>query len=276
MLNPPPLLARLPGVDRNDPAWASFSENVHAAGPDRIPPIFIAGSLVLDGRRRVAAAQDWQWPEIRCLEVPEDQAALIATETLLGQRSLTRGAKMYLALALMPEYVKALEARRQANLKYGRKTGEKPLSTLNESKLSFVIDDPRADLCARLGVSAEVWKLARRVATLFAERPETKAQWEPKLLSGERNLWNVLSGSGGQRATKDRERPVNSVHQLERFNCALEPMVRAVKPWSRIEEPEREAIEARWRQAALQMPLEACERLENILREVLKERRVRP
>lgn len=275
-----PLHAQLPAPDFKSEPWVSFRDNLQAAGPEAIPPVVITeDGQVMDGRRRWLAAQQLGWKTLRCEVRPAWQAPLLLAESLVGQRSMTLGAKVYLVRKVNPDYVRAAEQRRLANLKTGRTTREVELKvpTTRDEKdndgavqggvSSNLTSEPVSRLCARLGCTRETWSRAGKVLALFATDAEAKARYEAQLLDGTKNLWNVLSGFEGEDATKGKERPTNSATQMEFFDDAMEPLLKAVAKWDRIKPDFQQIILTKWRDAVAQMPAEAREALAAILLE---------
>jgi hypothetical protein len=292
-----PLRAKLPSVDpanldqdqikQQNLEHLAFLEAIKEAGPDNIPPIVISGRYVIDGVRRLEGAQNWQWKEIRCMEVPEDQAGTYIVESTLQQKSMSRDAKIYTIFSLMPQYLEGLNARRKYNIKNVGTT------TVGSNPQSCGLDLTRAELCERWGVKEPLLERAVTVARLFAKDAEAKAKYEHLLLLGEMKLWNVLSAIKGEEVYKaDRRRPVNSDNQLKLFTDNLQPIVRAVTPWARLTSEAREKMSTQWHQAQMDMPAPAfldlltvslkmaplklepaqCVALEEVLRQALEAR----
>jgi hypothetical protein len=263
-----PLLKKLPPPDKASKVWESFVDNLHAQGPSNIEPLLVTkDNQIMSGGRRWMAAKQLGWDTIKVVEASEENAATIIAESLFSQRDLTRGAKVYLALELIPEYVTGAEARRLSNLKQNRKTFEKPGP--KPSNLASEHAKTVTWLCERWGISDETFRRANDVRKLFASDPVAKAAYEPQLLSGEKNLWNVISGRAGEiGGNKGGQRPVNSGNQLELFKTTLDGLVMAVAPWNRIEREEHEEILVQWRKAANKMPPQAREELATILLEI--------
>ena len=253
-----PLVKNVPTQREDSPEWGSFVDGLSSAGADGIPPIIISPEgLVMDGARRLRAAKLLQWTRIACLERPEWEAPSIIVDSLMGQRSMTRGAKVYLCIPLLEEYVKSSEARRHANLRNGQKTLEKPIKLPNSSNLS---SESATALLNRWGISWETWSRAMQVHKLFYEpkcqelarlykqadksiptlevlleqQQLFRSEFEPQLLSGEKNLWNILSAAGGRIASEDQPRVD---HQLELlFESALDTLAKRASRFGDITE----------------------------------------
>jgi len=163
----------------------------------------------MDGERRWRAARQLQWDQVPCIVRPEWEAAAIIVESLLGQRSLTKGAKVYLALPLLDEYKKSAETRRLSNLKKGIKTLEKPWNSPTPHSVRHREDGRTSEQAAeRLGCSPRLVEQAVRVRKYFesAEKFEfqdgstktLKEHFEPLMFDPESpiGLGEVLKGIG--------------------------------------------------------------------------------
>lgn len=251
-----PLHRHLPETPKDSPEWHSFVDGMSGAGCEGTPPIIITPSgFIMDGGRRWQGAKQLQWKEIYCVEQPEDQAALIIVESLFGQRSISRGAKVYLALGVMKEFVAAAEVRRIQNLKRGIKTLENPLKVPKDSNCP---SETIQELCDRWGVHINTYKNARRVRDLFDKSEELRAQWEPALLSGEKNLWNVISGIEGRAGDQSTRESAKAASQLELFDQSLTTLGTAGKFWSRFDAEKREQLIEKARGVVANMPQELC------------------
>jgi hypothetical protein len=178
---------------------------------------------------------------------------------------MTRGAAIYLALALLPEFVAAAETRRLANLKRGVKTGENPLFLPKSSNWT---SESVQGLCERWGVGHETFNRARQVHEIFAAQPEVKAEWEPRLLSGEKNLWNVLSAVGGAGADQSKREQGVERAQLEFWNSPFDDLKSAAPAWAKLDEKKRDQVLKDWRKTALKLPHELRAGMKEILDEL--------
>src|SRR5690606_1205308 len=102
-------------------------------------------------------------------------------------------------------------------------------------------EETAVELCARLGVHRNTYGQARQVIKLFADHPEAREQFEPQLLNGEKNLWNVLSGWEGKDATKDGK-PEGSALNL--FKKVAFRDLRRFAAWADLDDEDRETIKA--------------------------------
>jgi len=249
-----PLQKVFPEPDQDSDEWGSFVDGLMGAGPDNIPPIIITeAGQIMDGARRWRAAKQLQWRRIRCEERPADLAALLMIESICGQRDLPRATKAYMAVCLQPEFITGAEARRVSNLRQGTKIVEKPLIFPKPSNLASGIQQ----LCDRLGFSDETYRRARAVHELFGKKPDLKAELEPLLLSGKKNLWNVLSGVAGADPDHQKHRQAGiEATQLELFTDAAGAIAKVGKSWLRLGEPRRREIVKLWRDTVVRLPKE--------------------
>jgi ParB-like chromosome segregation protein Spo0J len=257
----------LPAQDTStdNAVWISFVDAISAAGPEGIPPLVITeAGEIMDGANRWLAAKQLAWPEIRCDIRPEHEAATIMVDSLFGQRSMTRGAKVYIALGLQKEFIESAEKRRLANLKQGRKTLEKPLKLPKESNLP----SGASDLCARWGVSVETYKRANQVREIFAQHADIKAEWEPKLLSGEKNLWNVLSAVGGAGTDQSGRGAGVERAQLEFWESPFSGLQHALPAWKKLDDDRRSAVLDEWRKTAKKLPADLRAGMKEVLEEL--------
>ena len=206
-----PLHKGMPAIQADSSEWHAFVDGLSAVGAEGIPPIYItAEGMIMDGERRWKAARQLQWPLIACVTRPEGEAATLMVESLLGQRSLTKGAKVYLSLAVLKEFVQGAETRRLANLKRGNKTLEKPLNLPNPTQ--WASGKGIADVCARLGCGEELLRQAVQIRKYFelpglvehkfefqdGREMTLKEYFEPIILDPEhpKGLGEVLKGIG--------------------------------------------------------------------------------
>lgn len=249
-----PLQKNLPEPDKQSPEWLSFLDGLMIAGPHGIPPLVVTREgLIMDGGRRWRGAKQLQWEQVPTIERPEHEAASLIVDSLLGQRNVPRGTKVYLTLSLLPEFVKSAESRRLENLKRGVKNGSKPLIFPKPSDLD---SGSVKDFCARLGVSDETYLRARRVRELFEKHPHFKTEYEADLINGEKSLWNVESAIKGALGDQSKREPAKENNQLELFTDGLDALAKAAKFWTRFDDANKETIRTKWRTAIKAMPAE--------------------
>lgn len=223
-----PLHKEIPPPDKKSADWVAFCDSIRAGGILH-PLIITKDGRIMDGERRWVAAKDLQLPEIPCIVRNEWEVGVIIAETLIHRKLMTRGAAVYTVMPLLKDFLESAESRRLANLRRGVKTREIPNKSPKSSTLYFGSND---ELCASWGISQGTLYRAKEVHDLFhnpkcehliklyadakvrvpavdkllVKQRELKAEFEPQLLSGEKNLWNVLSGVGGRIGTEGQPR----------------------------------------------------------------------
>jgi hypothetical protein len=254
-LRPHPLHKDVPKPDKDSAEWRAFVDSIDAGGI--IHPLIVTRTgQVMDGVRRWLAARQLQLDQVPCIERPETEAATLMVETLMHRRHMTRGAAVYLLLPSLQDYVDGAEQRRLANLARGRKIMQKPLIFPKASTLGF---EDVAELAEHFGVTGETIRLAVYVRRLLYEpkcdrlaalhrdcrikqpplerlqelQVALRAEFEPALLDGTKNLWNVRSGIAGKLSTEDHPK---IPHQLEL--CFDRTMRSLTSQVSRSEDPE--------------------------------------
>jgi hypothetical protein len=249
--------------DKNSAEWLSFVDGQSAAGVDGIPPIFIThDGQIMEGGRRWRAAKQLGWSELQCQVRPEEDAAAIIVESLLGQRNLMRGTKVYIAITLLEEFVESAEHRRLGHLRNKVKTLEKPLngiSTAGWSKLGRpASEDSIRVLAERFGCGRELVRQAIELRKKFDADPELKVLWEPKLFTPGKgkdapiSIGAALAGIGG--APADQSGRDQGVEQstfgfYEKLFAPLSEKA-ANYHWNRLPAEKREQIVATWTQEA--------------------------
>lgn len=251
-----PLQKHIPDPDRKSPDWAAFVDSVQASGILH-PLIITKDGQVMDGARRWRAAKELELPQVPCVIRDEAEAGVIIAETLIHRRLMTRGAAVYLVLPMIEDFIRSAESRRLGNLRRGVKTREIPLKSPKPSTLGF---GSIPELCQSWGISDETLRRAQQVREIFSKRPDLKKELEPQLLSGEKNLWNVLSAAGG--ADTDQSGRILGV-----FKAGLRSFVKYGDEWKKLSREDRKAIEAKWREDAAALPQD----LRNAIADVLLE-----
>lgn len=252
-----PLQKQLPEPDKQSPEWLSFIEGWQNAGVEAMPALIITREgLVMDGGRRWRAARQLQWDEVPVVERPEHEAAALIVDTLLGQRNLPRGTKVYLALGLLPDWVKASETRRLENLRRGVKT----IKNLNVSPKEctapsgeFSAETNQA-IAERFGVSIDILKRALRVRKLLEADPHLRELYEPELMSGEKSLWNVEAAIKGAATDQSKRNAGVEKSQLELFGDAFDNLRNCSRGWNRFSPENRQHVLSSWKKTVVAMP----------------------
>ena len=305
-----PLRSHFPKIDIEAADWIALTKSVNAGGVQQ-PILIVEPSLIVDGHWRWQSAKDWQHKEIPCVVVKPQEAACLIAETLICRKQMTRGATVYLMMPIMREVATSAEFRRLENVKAGRVTGENVLNPQHFEVRSNSSPEGESirTLSFRWGIDPKTFRVARNVwgwlheadfaalrklhtdmglaipspAALRQLQEDLREDFEPALLTGEKNLWNVESGIKGRLTGGEHQPPQQ---QLELFGSALESLAtRAarfatpakaapeIKRW--IEATEKEMLEAKGLPheefvAKLQQVAETCSVTSKTIAEYLK------
>jgi hypothetical protein len=263
-LRPHRLQRHIPEPDKKSPEWVALVDSIQAGGI--LHPLIITGdNQIMDGGWRWRAARQINLTEVPCVIRAESEAAVVITESLLHRKQMTRGAAVYLALSLLPEFIQSAEYRRLQNLKRGVKTCENPLKSPKDSNCP---SETVLEVCQRWGIAVETYKRAREVHNIFAKDTALKKEWEPRLLSGEKNLWNVLSAIGGAGADQSKRDQGVLTGQLELFGTAFTSLPKAARAWAKLETDQRRAVLQAWRKTAAALPQDLRSAMVQVLEEV--------
>lgn len=168
---------QLPAPDRESPMWLAFMAALSAAGPEGIPQLIVTpDNQIMDGERRWLAAKQLNWDQVPIMRRPESEAAVIMVDSLMGQRHLTKGAKVYLAVPLLEDFVASAENRRLQNLKKGSKTIEKALKSPNTTEWGS--GNGWVEIAERFGCGVELLRQAVVVRRLFTRSGEHKFEFQ--------------------------------------------------------------------------------------------------
>ena len=265
-----PLRKHFPKPDTKMPEYVALNESVRAGGVLQPILVIVSGEMaeIVDGVWRWQAAKDWGFKEIPCIAVNPNAAGWIIAESLICRKQMTRGATAYLMMPIVKEVVQSANLRCIDNLRNSRNSGETELKTQcfsNPSNLDSVTVESIKTLCVRWGMSDETFRKARLVwlwlneseptalrklhaefglavpatAELKQLQEDLRSDFEPQLLNGEKNLWNVESGIKG-RLKGGAHEPTHQ--QLHLFGDALDSLaVRA----ERFDTPDKAAPEIR-------------------------------
>lgn len=300
------LRKHFPAIDREAADWIALTDSVCASGIQQ-PIVITPEGFIVDGVWRWESAKDWQFATVPCVTVPDHLAGVIIAESLIARKQMTRGAAVYLLIPIRREIVSSAEDRRLDNLKRNRQTNEIELNpqyfSMSSNSTSEAAKESIRALCFRWGISKDTFYKANSVwlwlnepdcaalkklhiemnlgapepAALRILQEELKSDFEPALLIGEKNLWNVESGIKGRLTGGAHEPPVR---QLELFGSALDSLATRAE---RFESPEKAAPEIRkWIKALeagapveevvakLQVVAETCEITRVTIKEHLK------
>ena len=258
------LRRHLPQPNIEMPDYVALNNSVRASGI--LQPLLITESGdIADGVWRWQAAKEYQFKAVPCVVIEEDMVPVVVAESLAARKQMTRGAVVYLMIPVMKDIVFGFELRRNSNLKKGNQAGEIELNPNVSPKDSNWPSETLAEVAKRLGVGPSALKQARSVwqwlnepeltalrklhtdfelavpaaAELKQLQEDLRADFEPQLLNGEKNLWNVESGIKG-RLKGGAHEPTHQ--QLHLFGDALDSLaVRA----ERFDSPNKAAAEVK-------------------------------
>ena len=261
-LRPHELLAAVPALPDDSPEFLRLVESVRTHG--LIDPLKITqAGLIVDGRHRARALKEID-PEgsAWCLVVPDDRAAELALETLCARRHLvTKGQLAYVAFPLFAPAYEALRARCDERLRTGmRKPGS---------------GESVETLAAQIGVSRDEFFRAAKLHAIFAENPELRDEWEPKILCSENpvGLGAVVSGIAGAAATRGTERAPTRNTALARWDVSWGELANHSKSWDRWSEEAREHAAERVRETIAVLPSALLNVLTDALRAARRARK---
>lgn len=233
------------------PAWAKESEEFQALVRDvdqrgiDVPLMINERNQVIDGRHRLRAAQELGWiEEMPCQVVPDSALPAIVKASLCHRRHYPKGTLAYIFLPYWDQAVENGENRKKANV--SRKSLH---DTIGEMTTEEVAEE--------FGISREVFFRASRLRVFFAENPDAKAEWEPRILSGEVGLEAPMRGIGGREATKGQPRAGYEHGQVKLWNEGFKTLHRAFNGWERFEADHKEEVRTGMRRMAYGMHPEA-------------------
>ncbi len=199
MLKVRPCVDVLPMLADHDPQFLQLLASVRAEGVRDEITIDQEG-LVVDGRHRVKAARLENRDTVPIVQkhFDNDQEALaFAVARLFERRHYTDSARAY-TIAKMegPTLLKAGKAKRLANLKMGQIPQESPMAG------NPTIGDEKGRVRERMarvhGFSRDRWNQAVFLLGLFEDHPQFVIEFEPQILSGEKNLGWVICAIQGR------------------------------------------------------------------------------
>lgn len=256
--------------------WLAFVSALSGAGPGGIPPLMVTPqNQIIDGERRWLAAKQLGWDELPVMRKPESEAAVIIVDSLMGQKHLSKGAKIYLVVPFLEDFVASAENRRISNLRRGTKTIEKalkfPMSTERTTEKGW---DAIAE---RLGCGRTLLYQALQIRRLFEKSGEHKfdfqrgpertlrEHFEPQILDGESpmGLGEVLKGCGWfvdeNGRPKQQAGPPERNSYLHYFQSAWGNFSRQFDRWEKLKAAERERALQLVSEGMTEWPVEVLE-----------------
>lgn len=199
-----PILAHIPVWARSEPDFQALLDSIAERGQD-YEVLIDSQQRVVDGRNR-RNALGLLGREVRCRHVADAEAASIALSSLANRRHLTQGARAYLTAPLLQPAVEEARERRMGNLRAGFESPDSPLSRLSGKNAE--------DMAASLGFSRALFFQALDLHKRFAAHPELRAQFEPKVLSGELGLGSAIQAIAGKLSTEGKAKKTAPVDAL--------------------------------------------------------------
>lgn len=242
------LLADLPGLWPDDsPEMMGLVEDVRSRGIDE--PLIVVESedgafLLIDGRHRLRAAQFSGLIEVPVVVRPEEEAADIILGTLVHRRHYLKGALAYLSYPVI--------AHQQATHGGNRGNQYKKVAKSTQSTLASA-----EEICARLGFGRDLYFQAKGVHDFFRRSPGLRAEYEPRILSGEIGLGACLAGLSGKEATERQKRQDRP--PLELITEAFRAVQMRFDHWDRLEGSARRAVTQEATETFLKLPDEVQE-----------------
>lgn len=205
-------------------------------------------------------------------EVSIDDAVV---DTLLGRRNTdSPGIRAYL---VWPYLAPKLEAEAAAGAERKKKTlkqGSRHSHGANDGETDAPAETPAyvgvRDLARRYGFSVDVLYRARNIYVRYAERPDLKAQFEPRILSAELSLEAAYKGMGGKIGTERSEEDIEQDAKKRKTPSPSLLITRSItdwgnrlapKVWETIDEKERPALSAAIIDGVLKWPAEITQQL---------------
>ena len=135
------------------------------------------------------------------LGYPEDEAGMIAFDTLVARKHYTAGTLAYMHVGWFETLLNETRERTNQNLKNAK------TPTIYRKPITRTSGKNGVEKLAReRGFSDDTLRQARELHEAFRKNPELKEIWEPKLLNGEIGLGRLLEGIGSSLATKGKKR----------------------------------------------------------------------
>ncbi len=233
-----PLLAHIPVWGPAEPEFQALKADIVARGVDNV--ILLDSALrVVDGRNRRNACRA-AGLLVPTRIIPDDQVIAAILSALGNRRHLTKGAMAYLLAPLMKPAVEEARARRAANL-----ITDRPLSGLS----SAVTVESLAD---GYGFGRSLLFQALDLHEKFKAKPELRAQFEERILTGELGLGGAIQAIAGKLATEDKPRVVAPPEKL--LSRAVTDLRNRFESWAKMPEEKRHEVAAEFVAAAPEWP----------------------
>jgi hypothetical protein len=224
-----PLLAHIPMWSREEPEFQALLDSIRDRGLD-YPVLIDAEHRIVDGRnRRNALALLGRPVECRVIDAGESASVVIAS--LCNRRHLSKGALAYLSAPLFEDVLSEAKERNFAMLKAG---GESVAHSVRHAPKNT---QEVADL---VGVGARLFDQALDLHRRFTKNPAQRAEFEPKILSGELGLGGCIQAIAGQDSTKGKEKKERGLDRL--FSRAFKDLNVRFGKWGKLAEEQRAEV----------------------------------
>lgn len=264
----------MPEWDSEDDRFLALVADIQERGIDQ-PILVDQKNRILDGRHRWRAAKRLQLDQVPVVIRDEHEVASIILGTLLQRRHYTQGALAYLAWPLCEDAVKESKQRQAANLKKGnlprghsvpsRETLENFADSLGIGRRLLVQAKQVHDLFLKADNAIDSWQL-----NPTEEKPvNLRAEFEPRILSGEIGLGACIAGIAGMDSTKGQPKVTGS--QLELFSDVFTTLQKRMTYWSKMAPQERTAAVPFIRQAVYSMPADLRQELAKAIKAAEKQ-----
>lgn len=251
-----PVCKLTPELQENDAAFLAIVDSIRENGILH-PLIIDPENRILDGRHRWRAAKRLRLDQVPTITVDKSNAATVVLNTLMERRHFTKGALAYVAYPLLKDAWDESVQRKMEALKKGQKSESTQYTT---GKIE--------DFADFLGISRPTLFQAQTLFKSFQEHPELRAEFEPKILSGEVGLGAAIAGIGGRMATKDQARP--QAREVQLFLQGLDTVHKRFSYWTKFSEVEKREASIVLRRTVLDMPEELRKEMARALKEAEK------
>ncbi len=168
-------------------------------------PLLTHNGRVIDGETRLKSGREAGHEGVWVIEISADEAASIILSTHAVREHCTPSALAYIIFPLLEDALNQARQRRLDCLKASEK--KKPTS--------LPVGNTVGELAEAKGVCRRLLFMAGALHKKFAARPKLKAEYEPKILSGEMGLGQVQQAMAGKIAGEEgRTTPKGDPTQL--------------------------------------------------------------
>lgn len=228
-----PLLAHIPMWTREEPEFQALLDSIRERGLD-YPVLIDAEHRIVDGRNRRNALALLGRP-VECRVIDAGEAASVVIASLVNRRHLSKGALAYLSAPLFEQVLAESTARRLANLKQSTLGSETALSAVSGNAAKNA-----GDIADTVGVGQRLFEQALDLHRRFAKNPAQRAEFEPKILSGELGLGGCIQAIAGQESTRGKEKKETGLDRL--FTRAFKDLNVRFGKWGKLADEQRAEV----------------------------------